>query len=69
MKYANKINAAFTIVLGENELSSGKVKVKNMDKGEELELDLDDKFANRFDAICVDNMLGNLDELVMNDNK
>ncbi len=69
MKYANKINASFTIVLGENELTSGKVKVKNMAKGEELELDLDDKFADRFDAICVDNMLGNLDELVMNENK
>ncbi|MBQ7007842.1 MAG: histidine--tRNA ligase [Ruminococcus sp.] len=69
MKYANKINASFTIVLGENELTSGKVKVKNMTKGEELELDLDDKFADRFDAICVDNMLGNLDELVMNENK
>ena len=69
MKYANKIGAAFTIVLGENELTSGKVKVKNMAKGEELELDLDDKFTDKFDAICVDNMLGNLDELIKPENE
>ena len=69
MKYANKIDAAFTIVLGENELTSGKVKVKNMAKGEELELDLDDNFKNKFDAVCVDNMLGNLDELMKIDNE
>ena len=69
MKYANKIDAAFTIVLGENELTSGKVKVKNMAKGEELELDLDDNFKNKFDAVCVDNMLGNLDELMKSDNE
>lgn len=69
MKYANKIDAAFTIVLGENELTSGKVKVKNMAKGEELELDLDDNFKNKFDAVCVDNMLGNLDELMKTDNE
>ena len=35
--------------------------------GEQLELDLDDKFADRFDAICVDNMLGNLDQLIAKD--
>lgn len=64
MKYADKVNAAFTIVLGENELLSNKAKVKNMKTGEQLELDLDDKFADRFDAICVDNMLGNLDQLI-----
>ena len=67
MKYADKINASFTLVLGENELVSNKAKVKNMNTGEQLELDLDDKFADRFDAICVDNMLGNLDQLIAKD--
>jgi len=64
MKYADKINASFTLVLGENELSSNKAKVKNMKTGEQLELDLDEKFPDRFDAICVDNMLGSLDQLI-----
>lgn len=69
MKYADKINASFTLVLGENELSSNKAKVKNMKTGEQLELDLDKKFADRFDAICVDNMLGNLDQLIARDDE
>lgn len=69
MKYADKINASFTLVLGENELSSNKAKVKNMKTGEQLELDLDEKFADRFDAICVDNMLGNLDQLIARDDE
>ena len=68
-KYADKINASFTLVLGENELLSNKAKVKNMKTGEQLELDLDEKFADRFDAICVDNMLGNLDQLIARDSE
>ena len=67
MKYADKINASFTIVLGDDELSSNKVKVRNMKTGEQLELELDEKFSDRFDAICVDNMLGNLDQLIAKD--
>lgn len=67
MKYADKIKAAFTIVLGEDEIKSNKAKVKNMKTGEQLELALDEKFPDRFDAICVDNMLGNLDQLIIKD--
>jgi len=40
MKYANKLAARFTLVLGENELQSGKAKLKNMDDGGEREVDL-----------------------------
>lgn len=35
MKYANKIGAKFVCVLGDNELESGGVKIKNMRTGEE----------------------------------
>lgn len=35
MKYANKIGAKFVCVLGDNELESGEVKIKNMRTGEE----------------------------------
>ncbi len=40
MKYANKIGAKFTAVLGDSELESGMVKLKNMADGEETELSL-----------------------------
>lgn len=41
MKYANKIGAKNTVVLGTNELEQGKAKVKNMENHEEVELALD----------------------------
>ena len=41
MKYADKINAKNLIVIGENELSSNEVKVKNMKTGEEKKSKLD----------------------------
>lgn len=43
MKYADKIKAKFLLVIGENELVSGKAKIKNMSTGEEIEVILDSK--------------------------
>lgn len=40
MKYSNKIEAAFTIVLGETELSSNKAKLKRMSDGEQIDIEL-----------------------------
>ena len=40
MKYANKIGAKFTVVMGDSELESGIVRLKNMESGEEQELSL-----------------------------
>ncbi|MCY6958571.1 histidine--tRNA ligase [Clostridium brassicae] len=42
MKYANKIQAAFTIILGENELDEGKAKLKRMEDGEQFDINLKD---------------------------
>ncbi len=42
MKYANKIGAKFVCVLGDNELESGEVKIKNMRTGEESPALLED---------------------------
>jgi len=42
MKFANTINAKNLIVIGENEISSGMVKVKDMKTGNETEKKLDD---------------------------
>ena len=41
MKYANKINAPYVVILGEDEIASGKVKVKNMADGSEVETSVD----------------------------
>ena len=40
MKYANKINAEYVIVLGEDEINNKRCKVKNMKTGEEKETEL-----------------------------
>lgn len=42
MKYANKINAKYTIVIGDDEVESNVVKLKNMSTGETKEIKLDD---------------------------
>ncbi len=42
MRYANKIGARYSIVLGDNELESGIVRLKNMSVGEEKEINLND---------------------------
>lgn len=51
MKYANKIGAAFSVILGDNELEAGRATLKNMTSGEQTEIALDDKFAERFGDI------------------
>lgn len=62
MKYANKLGAAFTLVLGDNELSEGKAKLKEMKTGEETEILLDDKFTVNFDAVYFDKLMEGLEE-------
>ncbi len=42
MKYADKIGAKFTIVLGDNEIETGKVKLKDMSSGSETEVKLEE---------------------------
>ena len=42
MKYADKIGARYTMVLGDNEIEQGKANLKNMDNGEVTEVELND---------------------------
>ena len=49
MKYANKIGAVYTVVLGDNELADGKAKLKEMESGKETEILLNDKFTSNFE--------------------
>lgn len=40
LDYANKENIPYVLILGENEIQEGKVKIKDMDKGTETEVPL-----------------------------
>lgn len=57
MKYANKINASFVMVLGGNELESGVAKLKYMETGEQIEISLDDKFFETFENNMINYVL------------
>jgi histidyl-tRNA synthetase len=60
MKYANKINASFAMVLGSNEIESGKANLKNMASGEQTEVSLGDKFIDEFSNIVVADMFSDV---------
>ncbi|MCR4646518.1 MAG: histidine--tRNA ligase [Oscillospiraceae bacterium] len=48
MKYADKIGARFTMVIGDNELENKEAVLKNMKTGEKINMKLDDSFAEAF---------------------
>lgn len=56
MKYADKLGADFTMVLGSNETESGKAQLKNMKTSEKIEISLGDSFLDDFSNISVANM-------------
>lgn len=51
MKYADKIGAKFSIVLGDNEIEQNSAEVKNMSTGEKTTLALDETFADKFSVL------------------
>ena len=51
MKFADKIGAEFSLVLGDDELSTGKAVLKNMKDGEKCEIDLDNLSDSLFKAL------------------
>ena len=59
MKYANKIGAEFVVVIGDNELESGIVRLKNMDSGDETEVKLE-TLADDFADIAVQQSVAKL---------
>lgn len=60
MKYADKIGAKFSMVLGDNEIEQGKAVIKNMSSGEQTEIVLDDTFADKFMVL----QLADVDNLI-----
>jgi histidyl-tRNA synthetase len=65
MKYADKINAKFTIVIGDNEIADGLADVKNMKTGEKTRIALTDTFAENFSTLLLDSLFAGdgMDEL------
>lgn len=58
MKYANKIGAKFTAVIGDDDIESGVLKIKNMDTGEVNESDFLN-FAENFANVYMNYQLQN----------
>lgn len=54
MKYADKIGAKFSMVLGDNETEAGKAMLKNMKTGAQTEVPLDDTFVEKFITVHLD---------------
>ena len=42
MKYANKIGARYSLVIGDDEITKGRANLKNMETGESAELSFDE---------------------------
>lgn len=61
MKYADKIGARFSMVLGDNELEENLAKVKNMTTGETTEIELGEKFTEKFTALQIAEKFGNME--------
>ena len=60
MKYADKLGAKFTVVLGDNEVSEGIAKLKNMQTGEETEIALS-TFVSGYYNITLSEQLADLE--------
>ncbi|MBQ1260751.1 MAG: histidine--tRNA ligase, partial [Clostridia bacterium] len=41
MKYANKLGADYTLIIGDSEIDCGKAQLRNMQTGEQTEIELD----------------------------
>ena len=63
MKYADKIGAAYSMVLGDDEIAQGKGKLKNMENGEVQEKELD-SLAQTLATIQAQAALGMLSDTV-----
>lgn len=63
MKYANKIGARFCIVVGDSEIESKKVSVKNMITGEEHTINVDDNFLSEFARINLSFIPGTFNDM------
>lgn len=57
MKYADKLGAKFSVVLGDSELENRTAELKNMQTGEKVTLPIDERFKAAFNAMLISHML------------
>lgn len=62
MKYADKLGALYTVVLGDNELETRKAQLKNMKDGSLQEISLDD-FTDAFQSIVIKDAMSGFESL------
>lgn len=55
MKYADKINAKFSVVIGDDEINNCVATLKNMESGDKFEVTLGDSFISDFMKIYIEN--------------
>ncbi len=67
MKFADKLNAVYTVVLGDSELQSGEVSVKRMDDGETTKLSLEN-FVEEFLELSISYSTDSLTDLINSEN-
>lgn len=53
MKYADKIGARFSMVIGDNEIEAGTAAIKNMETGEKLDVSIKGNFAEKVNTILM----------------
>ncbi len=63
MKYADKLGARYTIVVGDNELDTGKAQLKTMATGETEEIALDDSLYTTLYNKSLDRQLADMTDL------
>lgn len=63
MKYANKKQARYTAVLGEDEVKNNTITVKNMDTAETKQFNLD-TFADDFDEYILHDVMGDMNDML-----
>ena len=66
MKYANKLGAKFTMVLGDSELENNAAKIKNMATGEETEMQLD-TFEGDFMRLSISESLKSFEDMKLDE--
>jgi len=64
MKYADKLGARYTVVVGDNELAEGKARMKDMETGETEEVLLDDSLYTTLYNKSLDRQLAGMADLL-----
>ena len=64
MKYADKVGANFSTVLGDDELQNGRCVLKNMQTGEQIEVSFPDGIVTAMYDSHIDSVLGGMEDSV-----